>query len=99
MDTGEEVLADEQNKEQPDAATSKQKVRPIQMGEFLRKWVSRRLLKLNTNDIQRIMISLRQLGVGMSGGAEAFAISISSFTTSGRQEASSGHWQGSKLMR
>ena len=55
-------------------ATPKPKVRPIQMGEFLRKWVSKRLLKLNGADVGKIMASMRQLGVGVQGGAEAFAI-------------------------
>jgi hypothetical protein len=60
---------------QADAAEkSPPKVRPIQMGEFLRKYVSRRLLALSATDITRIMVSTRQLGVGTSGGAEALAI-------------------------
>jgi hypothetical protein len=50
------------------------KVRPIQMGEFLRKWTCRRLLLLSGSDISRVMIALRQLGLGASGGAEALAI-------------------------
>ena len=50
------------------------KVRPIQMGEFMRKWVSRRLLQLNGSDIDRVMAAARQLGVRSRGGAEALAI-------------------------
>ena len=52
----------------------KPKVRPIQMGEGLRKWVSKRLLKLNGGDINKTMIAMRQLGVGIPGGAEALAL-------------------------
>lgn len=48
-------------------------VRPIQIGEFLRRWVSKRLLQLNKCDISKVMVSMRQLGVGTSGGAEALA--------------------------
>ena len=55
-------------------ATPKPKVRLIQMGELLRKWVSKRLLKLNGADVGKIMASMRQLGVGVQRGAEAFAI-------------------------
>jgi hypothetical protein len=44
------------------------------MGEFLRKWVSRRLLKLNSNDTARVMTAMRQFGNGTSGGTEAMAI-------------------------
>ena len=50
------------------------KVRPIQVGEWLRRWVSRRLLTLNKRDIGKVMVAMRQLGVGMSGGAESLAI-------------------------
>ena len=49
------------------------KVRPVQMGEFLRKWVSRRLMVLNSGDVSRVMMAMRQLGVGVSAGAEALA--------------------------
>eukprot|EP00973_Karenia_brevis_P080292 11137539-Karenia_brevis.AAC.1 len=44
------------------------------MGEFLRKWISRRLLVLNGPDIDRVMVAMRQLGVRIPGGAEALAI-------------------------
>ena len=48
--------------------------RPIQMGEFLRKWVGRRLLLLHGGDISRVMTAMRQLGVGAPGGAEALGV-------------------------
>ena len=44
------------------------KVRPVQMREFLRKYVSRRLLAVG------LTTSMRQIGVGTPGGAEALAI-------------------------
>ena len=44
------------------------------MGEFLRKWVSRRLLKMNSNDIAKVMSAMRQYGNGADGGAEAIAM-------------------------
>ena len=50
------------------------KVRPIQMGEFIRKYVSRRLNALCESDIEMVMVAMRQLGVRTSGGAETFAI-------------------------
>ena len=50
------------------------KVRPIQMGEFMRKYVSRRLRSVNHQDEKKIMQAMRQIGVGTSGGAEALAI-------------------------
>ncbi len=50
------------------------KVRPIQMGEFLRKYVSRRLLALDEKEIARFMTAVRQLGCGTQGGMEALAI-------------------------
>ena len=37
-------------------------------------WVSRRLLKVNKADIERVTGAMRQLGVGTPGGAEALAI-------------------------
>ena len=40
------------------------KVRPIQMGEFLRKYVSRRLLALSEGEIAALTTSMRQIGVG-----------------------------------
>ncbi len=50
------------------------KVRPIQMGEWLRRWVSRRNLALNKADIEKVTVAMRQLGVGTAGGAEALAL-------------------------
>ena len=49
------------------------KVRPIQMGEFLRKYVSRRLLALSEGEFAALTTSMRQIGVGTPGGAEALA--------------------------
>ena len=49
-------------------------VRPIQMGEFMRKYISRRLLAVNEGRVSRIMSAMRQLGNGMQGGAEALPI-------------------------
>ena len=48
-------------------------VRPIQMGEFLQKYVSRRLLALSEGGIAARTTSMRQIGVGTPGGAEALA--------------------------
>ena len=50
------------------------KVRPIQMGEFMRKYVSRRLLAINSADTAKTLAAMRQLGAGTAGGAEALAI-------------------------
>ena len=72
-DVGPEVAADGDVAMAAPTEPPRAAVRPIQMGEFLRKWVSKRLLKLNDADISRIMIAMRQLGVGTSGGAEALA--------------------------
>ena len=47
-----------------------QQVRPIQTEEFLRKYVSRRLLALSEGETT----SMRQIGVGTPGGAEPLAI-------------------------
>ena len=55
-------------------AVDLKKVRPIQMGEFLRKYVSRRLLALCEGEIAALTTAMRQLGVGSQGGAEALAI-------------------------
>ena len=44
------------------------KVRPIQMGELLRKCIGKRLLKANERDINRVMLSARQFGCGLPGG-------------------------------
>ena len=48
-------------------------VRPIQIGEFMRKYVSRRLLALNNADTAQALGAMRQLGAGTAGGAEALA--------------------------
>ena len=50
------------------------KVRPIQMEEFLWKYVSRKILALSEGEIAALTTAMRQLGVGSQGGAEAFAI-------------------------
>ena len=44
------------------------------MGECLRKYVSRRLLALSEGEIAALTTSMRQIGVGTQGGAEALAI-------------------------
>ena len=48
-------------------------VRPIQMGEFLRRLICKRLLLLLNPDVHKVMLEMRQLGVGMPGGAETLA--------------------------
>ena len=48
--------------------------RPIHMGEFSRKYVSRRLFALSEGEIAALMTAMRQQGVGSQGGAEALAI-------------------------
>ena len=50
------------------------KVQPVQMGEFLRKYVSRRLLALRKGEFAALTTAMRQIGVGSQGGAEALAI-------------------------
>ena len=55
-------------------ADSPVKVRPIQMGEFMRKYVSKRLLSINSSDLAKTLLEMRQLGAGAAGGAEALAI-------------------------
>ena len=50
------------------------KVRPAEIGEFLRKYVSRRLLALSEGEIAALTTSIRQIRVGTSGSAEALAI-------------------------
>ena len=45
----------------------------MQMGEFLRKWISRRLLALNKADVGKVSVAMRALGGGTPGGAEALA--------------------------
>ena len=57
-----------------DQGVDSQKVRPIQMVEFVRKYVSRRLLALIEGEIAALMTVMRQVGVGSHGGVEALAI-------------------------
>ena len=52
------------------------KVRPIQMGEFSRKNVTRRLLALGEGEIVVLTTSMRQIGVGTPGGAEALVFHL-----------------------
>ena len=54
-------------------AVDPKKVGPIQMGEFLRKYVSRRLCAVS-EEIAALKTAMRQLGVGSQGAAEAHAI-------------------------
>ena len=49
------------------------KVGPIQMGEFLRKYVSRRL-SFSEGEIAALTTASRLIGVGTPGGQEALAI-------------------------
>ena len=58
-------------KKSEEVPSSKPLVRPIQMGEFLRKYVTRRMLAVDKLRIQCSMANARQWGVGVSGGAEA----------------------------
>ena len=46
-------------------------VRPIQMGEVLRKYAAKRLLRADKVDIDKVMTAMRQFGCGLDGGAEA----------------------------
>ena len=75
------------------------RVRPIQVGEFLRKYTSRRLLALSEGEIAAFTTSMRQLGIGTLGGAEARSSSISSSSMNGSQPHSGGHWPESKSTR
>eukprot|EP00973_Karenia_brevis_P044921 6220379-Karenia_brevis.AAC.1 len=50
---------------------SRPKVRPIQMGEFLRKFACRRLLALERGTVLAATADMRQFGCGVAGGAEA----------------------------
>ena len=71
---GPEVQVGEDISMNDASASGQVGVRPIQMGEFLRKLVAKRLLLLNKGDIGKVMHAMRQLGVGMPGGAESLAI-------------------------
>ena len=57
-----DIPEDSATHDQPDA--DPKNVRPIQMGEFLRKYVSRRLLALSEGEIAALMTSMRRIGVG-----------------------------------
>ena len=48
-------------------------MRLIQMGEFVRKYVSRRLLALREGEIAALMTAMREDGVGSQEGAEALS--------------------------
>ena len=75
MEVGPEINAASGNAEGPaTAAPTRPNVRPIQMGEFLRKWTSRRLLRLNSRDTAKVMAAMRQFGNGATGGTETVAI-------------------------
>ena len=54
------VLEDRVEYDQQDV--DPKKARPIQMGEFLRKYVSRRLLALSEGEIAALTTSMRQIG-------------------------------------
>ena len=56
----------------PGSVPERQKVRPIQAGEFLRRFTSRRLLAIDRDDINAVSVSMRQFGgAGVPGGMEA----------------------------
>jgi hypothetical protein len=75
-DVLESAVTDAAPAEPADGVTddSPVKVRPIQMGEFMRKYVSKRLLSINSSDLAKTLLEMRQLGAGAAGGAEALAI-------------------------
>ena len=72
----EEITADvpEDSVQYDQQQVDPKKVRPIQMGEFLWKYVSRKLLALSEGEIAALMTAMRQLGVGSQFGPEAVAI-------------------------
>jgi hypothetical protein len=88
------VSGDQEDAMGADADPQSPKVRPIQMGEFLRKYVSRRLLSLNDRSIARLMAAARQLGNGTRGGAGALTIFTRLSTRSGQQGLSPCRWPG-----
>ena len=53
------------------AGATRPKVRPIQMGEFLRKFTCRRLLAVDQPEVLAATADMRQFGCGVAGGAEA----------------------------
>ena len=71
MDTDSAAAAQEDS--HMEEASPRPKVRPIQMGEFLRKFLVRRTLHVHRLRTQRTMLSCRQWGVGAPGGSEAIA--------------------------
>ena len=81
------------------APVPKAKVRPIQMGEFLRKWACRRLLQVAKPDIGKVMWTMRQLGVGAPGGAEALAVNCPGHLPGSKsmKETALGVWNGQRL--
>ena len=72
----QEITADapEESVSYDQQAVDPQKVCPIQIVEFLRKYVSRRLLALSEGEIASLTTAMRRLGVGSQGGTEALAI-------------------------
>ena len=50
------------------------RVRPLQVGENVRKYISRRLAALSEHEIGALVTALRKGGVGTQGRAEALAI-------------------------
>ena len=67
-DVPEESVTHDQHEVDP------KKVRPIQVEDFLRKCVSWRLFARSKGEIAVLTTSMRQIGVGTPGGAEALAI-------------------------
>ena len=55
-------------------ALQRKKVRPIQMGEVMMKWLSKRCLKADQAMRDRVMLQARQYGCGIEGGAEAIQV-------------------------
>ena len=72
----QEITADvpEESVRYDQQAIDSKKGRPIQMGDFLRKYVSWLLLALSEGEIAALTTSMRQIGVGTPGGAEALGI-------------------------
>ena len=56
-----------------DTDVDPKKVRPIQMGECVRKYVSTRLLALSEGEIAALVTAVRHVGVGSQRGAEALS--------------------------
>ena len=46
-------------------------LRPIRIGEFWRRFVAKRLLRLHGARLRRLFAEARQLGISIPGGAEA----------------------------